>query len=554
MAAQGGDSRAGRLPAAFWAVVAAGAVLRLLGLDYGLPAVFNSDEPHLVNLAVSFGRGSLRPDILKYPTLFPYALFACFGVFFLAWSGFGLARGVGEFGRYFAWNPTPFYLIGRSLSAAASLAALLPTYRAARTWLGEPAAVFAAGLLAVSPTIVVAAHAVKPETLMLLCAAAAWWLSARFVAEGRRRDLVGCGVAAGLALSSQFTAAPLASLVVSAWAGRRLVERGLPVGGVLAALGAYAAAFLAGSPYVLLDFQRFRDSIVGLRELEGAAGAPAGLAVVLGNLASFGGPWLGGLAAAGGAAVLLRRDRARAVWLLLPVAGYLVALARSPEGHWGRYLMALYPGLALLAGCGFQWAAGGLRGPAAAGALAVLLLPGAWASLEFDRGTLTPDTRTLATRWVEENVPTGSVVLLDQEHASPRLAMAKDEVRRLLERTEAAGHPRARYYRYLLEGHPGGGYELYRVRREYSDLHSYPGHVAFSQAGHPILDARPGLSAVRAAGVEYVVLTSWGADPERSPELAPFLAEVRREGKLLQTFAPAPGAAIGPRLEIYRVR
>lgn len=551
---QGRASTADKLPLALWGVIAVGAVLRLLGLAYGLPAVFNSDEPHLVSLAVSFGRGSLRPEILKYPTLFPYLLFASYGVFFLLWSGFGIARGVAEFGRYFAWNPTPFYLIGRSLSAAASLVALLPVYRAARTWMGEHGAVCAAGLLAVSPTVITAAHAVKPETLMFCCAAFAWWFSARYVAEGRRRNLVLAGVAAGLSLSSQYTAAPLLTVLLSAWAARRLAEGRAKVLEFVQACLAAAVAFLAGSPFVALDFPRFWDSIVGLKELETAAGGGVGVLVVLRNLLSFGGPWLGGLAFVAGAAILVKRDRPRALWLLLPVLAYTVALARSPEGHWERYMMALYPALALVAGYGFEAAASAVGRSWTAAAAILLLLPGVWESLAFDRGVLTPDTRSLATRWVEENIPQGKTILLDQEHASPRLGMTRAEVERLLAKTTELKHPRARYYRYLLEGHPGGGYEVYRVRRDFSDLHSYPAHVAFSQAGHPVLDVRSGLEAALAAGVEFVVLTSWGAGTERSPELAAFLAEVRRDGRLLETFEPLPGATVGPRLEIYAIK
>ena len=44
-------------------------VLRLLGICWGLPHLYNADEPHIVNLAVSFGGGSLKPYAFKYPTL-----------------------------------------------------------------------------------------------------------------------------------------------------------------------------------------------------------------------------------------------------------------------------------------------------------------------------------------------------------------------------------------------------------------------------------------------------------------------------------------------------
>ncbi|MFA6318013.1 MAG: hypothetical protein WC943_11385, partial [Elusimicrobiota bacterium] len=66
--------------------------LRVDALGYGLPHTFNSDEPHHINLAVSFGAGSLKPYSFKYPTLWPALLALCCGGWFVVWSGFGLLR------------------------------------------------------------------------------------------------------------------------------------------------------------------------------------------------------------------------------------------------------------------------------------------------------------------------------------------------------------------------------------------------------------------------------------------------------------------------------
>ena len=97
--------------------------LRVDGLGYGLPHTFNSDEPHHINLAVSFGSGSLKPYSFKYPTLWPTLLFFCYGVYFAFWSGLGLLRSAADFAGLFAWDPTWFYLIGRALSALCGLSA-----------------------------------------------------------------------------------------------------------------------------------------------------------------------------------------------------------------------------------------------------------------------------------------------------------------------------------------------------------------------------------------------------------------------------------------------
>src|SRR3954469_5497787 len=95
-----------RLAPVLAGAVVLAAALRLAGLQWGLPNTPNADEPHLVNLAVSFGGGSLRPYALKYPPFWPYLLFASYAVYFLAWSAFGLRRGVADFASLFAWRPT----------------------------------------------------------------------------------------------------------------------------------------------------------------------------------------------------------------------------------------------------------------------------------------------------------------------------------------------------------------------------------------------------------------------------------------------------------------
>lgn len=541
--------------AGFWVVLGLAAVLRLVGIGYGLPAVFNSDEPHLVNLAVSFGKGSLRPELLKYPTLFPYLLFACYGLLFVFWSGFGLMRSVADFGGFFAWTPAPFYLIGRSVAAAATLAALAPVYRAAKTFLGETAAVCAAGLLAVSPIVVESAHASKPEGLMFCCAAFAWALAADYLARGRRRELVFTGVATGLALSTQYTAAPLFAMLVSAWAARRWRAGDAAPADLALAFVAAGAAFLAGSPYVALDFATFRSALADVQGLEVVAGPPIGPAAVVSNIFSFAGPWLPGAALAAGLVELLRRDKPRALWLLLPVAGYLAGLSLSTEGGWGRYLMAVYPALALIAGLGAEAAVGWVGGGQRAAALltAALLAPGAWRSVVQDRNLLLPDTRTLSTRWVLEHIPQGKALLLDQDHASPRVAMDRATVEGLLARTREAGHPRARYFQYLLDAHPGGGYRVYKILRDFKDLHSHPGHVAFSQLAQPLLDVREGLAKAVEAKVDFVVLSEMGAGKGNAPELARFVDEVRREGVPVVSFEAEPGRIVGPRIEIYHV-
>src|SRR5581483_11242938 len=82
--------------------------------------------------------------------------------------------------------------------------------------------------------------------------------------EGARRDHWLCGAFTGLAVSAQYTAAPLASLLVLAHflSPGKPKRRWLLEGAALA-----AAAFFLASPYILIDFGRFWRSMKDFADL-----------------------------------------------------------------------------------------------------------------------------------------------------------------------------------------------------------------------------------------------------------------------------------------------
>ncbi|MDE2291361.1 MAG: glycosyltransferase family 39 protein [Elusimicrobia bacterium] len=541
------------------ALAACAAFVRLAGLAYGLPALFNGDEPHLIDTAVSFGRGSLDPGVFKYPTLWMYVLFAAFGVYFLLWSGLGLRRTVRDFGHLFVWHRGRFYLIGRALSAAASLAALERVYAAGRRVGPARAGLWAAALLAASPKLVEMAHAAKPDSLMLFWAAACWACALDYLAEGRPRSLLASAGLAGLAASTQYTALPVAGAPLLAWLLRKTSPdaAGRPSWGLGAAAAALVpAAFLAGSPYVLLDFPAFRRSMADHAVLE-LQRAPAGLKV-LANAASIGGPiWLCAPLLVLGYAALLRRETRVGLLLLLPPAAHVLVMMPSDMGVVFRYLAASLPALALAAGRGVEEAAGLLRLPLGrpavqAALLAALFLPGGLASARWSVALRRPDTRLEAAAWIDAHIPPGTRILTGAEVDGPPLRMSKEEAERLYARTKAIGHPRARYYQLMAESHPGGGYDVMQWSRPAGEMDTAPWHRRWSEAGWEMVDVSAGLAAARAAGAQVAVLSSSGLGLG-TPSIEKFLTETAAQGRLLAEFRPEAGRVNGPTLRIYRI-
>ncbi|HEX4048338.1 MAG TPA: hypothetical protein VH309_10915 [Elusimicrobiota bacterium] len=537
---------------AFSAVLLAlAAFLRLAGISYGLPHVYNADEPHLVNMAVSLA-GSLRPYSFKYPTLWPSVLAGAYGLWFLLWSGFGLLRGPVDFAAKYAFAPTGFYLIARLLAAFCQLGALgLVAWResagGARRW------AYGAAALAVSPTLVELAHSAKPDSLMLLLVAGATAAALRHQSGGRRSWLLASAFLAGLACSAQYTAAPAGLIVPLAWL---LCDDGpgplrwLFQAGLVAALG-----FLLGTPFALIDHARFASDwsdYADLGRLE-PHDAVATARTIAKNLWCFGGEGsLAGAAALAGFFFAAKKNLRRALLLILPAAGYAAALSVSFNGGVPRYLVGAYPMLALLAGEGYSRLAGAKawrRGLV----LALALAPGLWLSWRMDAALLLPDTRAQATAWLAANVPAGSTLLLDQPHAGPFAIMDKEQCAELAARAARNGSPRARLFRAMALKHPGGGYRIDRIQRSAADLWSAPRQVALSQADGDFLDVRPGLDVARAARVDYVVTSSYGADPRRARELATFFSELASQADFVKEFPAEPGVTAGPWLRVYRL-
>ena len=549
--------RAAKLSPWAWALLAAAllaAALRMTALGYGLPHTYNSDEPHVVNIAVSFGSGSLRPYSFKYPALWPTLLAGLYGLWFAVWSVFGLRKSPLDFAALYGFEPTGFYLIARFAAALSSLGALAVVARAERAAPNEGRWPYGALLLAFSPLLVDLAHAAKPDSLMLLFAAGAWACALRFQSGAARGWLYAAGALIGAACSTQYTAAPAALIVPLAW----LLRDGgrAPVSWLLQAGLAAAAAFFLGSPYIALDFGRFAADWSDYADLGRLRphDLPAMAKDVAYNLWTWGGDGSpAGAAALLGFGVLLRKRARRALFLAVPAAAYFAVLAASPDGGWQRYLLGTFPALALLAGEGLSLLGG--ASPRRRAAVVVLAVaPGLFLSARLVRDLTLPDTRAQAEAWMKEHVPAGEAVLLDQPHASPRAIPSKEQCLELAARTAAAGSPRSKLWRAMAERHPGGGWRVYRVQRSAGDLFSAPRHVAASQADSDFLDVRPGLDPVRAVRAHWVVTSSFGADPRRARELATFFSELAAGADLVREFPSEPGATVGPWLRVWKLR
>jgi 4-amino-4-deoxy-L-arabinose transferase-like glycosyltransferase len=228
-------------------ILALGLVLRVVGLDWGLPsprhlASYHPDEWQITNnaLLVAFGGGGLNPRFFHYPTAPIYLAALIFKLL-----GLVLTPSAANLGAY--------CLVARLITVACGVATL-PVVVALGARLGSTrVGLLAALLLAVMPLPVVHGHyATVDVPLTFWCAlallAAVTLTDASLEPRAVRRWLLTAGLAAGLAMGTKYNGVLVLGPV---WLGLAVARRG-----ARAAVGVTAlalAVFALSSPYVFLD-------------------------------------------------------------------------------------------------------------------------------------------------------------------------------------------------------------------------------------------------------------------------------------------------------------
>ncbi len=547
----------------FYIILAVGAILRLWGIGYGFPAIFNGDEPHIVNMAVSFGSGDFNPHIFKYPTLWTYLLFFSYGGMYALGLLTGFWHTVEEFGQFFVWNPTPFYLIGRLLSAGASCAAVWAVWKMTREAGMDKKTAWASAFLAVSPVVVYEAHSAKPDSLLLFFSALAWWMAVRWQKNGRMRDIGLCGLFIGLACSCQYTALPLVMLIpamgiYNVFVGHLKYRQFLKI----TAIGFFCACagFAITSPFHIINFsaviQDFKDLSVHTIDPRIECARLCIIKRVFMVFSNFAGSKLIFLFSLSGFYFMWKESKALACMFFTAIISVFAAL--SVQNIQGccvpRYSFSSFPALVFLAHFAldrFSRRITPFLRTTVNMIFVLLLLTAVFKVYATNRKLSLTDTRTLAGDWIKPNIPQGSAILMDHVDSAPGLIIERAQIIGLYNKALKINHPRRHYYKFMLAGHPCGGYKIYQIERTAEDVFSGQRHVRWSQAARDTVDISSGVRSALDAGVQYVIESSFGVNPDDFERYKLFFDEVHACGKEIAGFQPAEDKIAGPVLKIF---
>ncbi len=537
----------------YWAILVIAVVLRLWGIDYGLPYVYWTDEYHEVMRAMELGAGGFNLERTGKGGFY-LLLFVEYGVFFLVQKVTGAIGSTKEFAELFVNDPTIFYVLGRVTAALIGCVTVAFTFLLTRQAFGARAGLLAALFLAVNLLHVDLSHRVGVDVPMTMFATMALYFGIRIAEGGGRRDYLLAGLSAALATTTKLPGiVVLLPLVIahayniggsSQWLRRLIVSPNAWVALVL-----FLVVWVATNPGIVLAddfFSVFADSSGDVSEefIEGTIRPNLWLFYLEVLRTSMGWPLL--LSSLGGVAYALwKRTPADLMLVAYALVNYLAISSTTSENlYFPRYALPIIVVLSVLAARAiFDLIASSSRWrPAIASGATVCLV--AWPlvqSIEYSYSLTQVDTRTLARDWMDTNVPKGSKILIEGgKIAASRLTVPLEDSPQSLERRidywKTVEPRQAKYLQIRRSVHDGKGFELELVR---------------------ISTILP-LTEYLDRGVEYFVIRpdSFQGSRKADSRSAVFLRTLRGDSriKLVARFEAGDSLRQGPPIEIYQLK
>lgn len=404
--------------------------VRFLGIRYGLPYAYHTDEPTIVDRALRILRtGDYNPHFFNYPSLTIYLQAVVYALYFMARVTEQTAHivHIRDMPNHF------FYLPGRLATALMGVATVGLIYLVCRRMYGEERGTkvgLTAGLfLAIIPAHVAESRWITPNVPTGFFVLLSFYFAYRVWEEGKWYDYLLAGLSGGLAASAKYNGV----LVVVSLLIAHLLSSRRNCTYLLVGIVAVPIAFLMGTPYVLIGPDQF---LYGFRaeQIHYKFRGPAGFDFwwYARYLYSAGAGRLLSLTAIIGFVYGFFKDwRKHLVLNIFPVTYFVVMSSYLIKAQ--RNLMPMLPFLALNGAWGVEglttllWRAvqrwttdQRLKTLVGIVVLPVVIAHPFLLSVQDGIVRTRKDTITMAGEWVTDNLPKDSTVCFGYEKLAPR--------------------------------------------------------------------------------------------------------------------------------------
>lgn len=532
--------------------------LHVWKINADLPQIFNSDEPHHLNIAARFGTGDLNPHDFKYPTFWPYVISGVFGLLFVVQRLIGAVSSTQQFAIQYVTDPSLFFLSVRILSALLISSCVWLFYYLGHRFYSESTALIAGLLCLFNPALFAYGRDATHYSLMVFCIVVAltFFHFAFFFPEQKKWWALG-GLFLGLSCSTHVIAGPLCLLPFTLWfVGPKYESRtkNLAIAAFFICFG-----FILGSPFIIPEFKNFLANLRGIKDLQNEVYQASLFSwsrtkTVASNVIHFiSAKNFGFLLVILGFFVSRKEHRRLFSAFLIPLIITVPILLMSHFGGLGRYALPVSIPLIFIAaqGTDFLWNRAFLRTIWRVVIIFLLILPLAKNAQSLLRTISLPDTRIPAREWVLKNVPFGEKIFSMNPYECPQFLMAKTQIQRLYERTVALHHPRAEYFKLLLAANRPDGYEIFYLQRTIQEVEDIPQRTESSYQAQDAIDMKKeGVDGLIKRGINWVIINPVPLDDPNSPWIEALGVAYDK----VASFENTPGKTKGASIEIYRMR
>lgn len=491
-------------------IVVLAAALRLWGINFGLPFTYHVDEPTYVSAAVNLGAGNVGRQL--NPPVLPNLLFLEYGAYYVLARVSGHISSIAEFEKIYRLDPSVFFLLGRLTTAFMGILNVGIIYLVGRRASDQLTGLLSALFLALSFLHVRDSHFAVPDVLMTMLVTISVLFCLLALRKANRRNLCLSAFFAGIAIASKWSAWPVILPLGYVFVARRHeISENHGTARFVSSVALALVFLLAG--FVLPAFQVFLKpgDYLAYANAELQSGASGGFGIwqidtVPGYAFYASTLWygIGAILLIFAITGLLRRvwlslatrDEASILLVLFPLAYY--AIMGATRHYFVRYALPLVPFLAVFAAeimitikiwFDSRWRRSGWM------VLAALVFVAAAAplinSLRFDFLLTQTDTRTIAKKWIEANIPAGSKIALDWPIHGPPLSGDQYDVT-VIGGTGLADHPIEYYHQAGFDYLIASSY-IYDIPTVYPDVNAKRKafYSSLDQAFEPVMEIKP---------------------------------------------------------------
>jgi hypothetical protein len=244
------------------------AVIRFWGIDFGLPFLYNTDEPNFISRAFRIlATGDLNPHWFGHPGSFTiYSLAFIMGVYAFIGLALGHFTDLASIEAITRTDPGEFYLVGRFLILAFGVAVVYLTYCLGKAFRDKNTGLVAALIVSISPLSVELSRLIRTDTQMIAFVLITLLFCIKISEHSRLRNYIISGLFLGIAISTKYPAViACLSIVTAHFIYNRRNQKPLLHDFyfvIIAAIFSIIGAFLS-APFLFIDFGTALQDVMG---------------------------------------------------------------------------------------------------------------------------------------------------------------------------------------------------------------------------------------------------------------------------------------------------